>query len=607
MPSFEVRTLEERATGQEQQLSLPAPISRALSYLILAAGICTVAASAWIVIRSYSPVLHWDQWNVVDRLIRGHGHLTFSLLWEQNNEHRHPLGMLLGVADLFWFGGRNKSLLMEIFLVQAIHFAVLAGVARRFGGFTGTALVTAAGLLAFCLFSPLQVQNFTWGFQVPFVLAGCAASLCFAGALWYASIPGARSRLRNLALAACIAAAFLSEINLANGLLAWPVLVLLAFTLGFSHRDLIIIAVVGTSAIALYFIGYHSPGIHANPVASLQQPLTVLKFALTCLAFSWDGHLPNPSDWPVLAEWIALLAAGVAVAGSVQCIRKRRACSRFEAFLFAEMMFALGGIILTALGRINFGYEQAIASRYQSVALIFWGCLGLLIVGRLTRVRLNTGSFTAVQAGILLLLLASGSRFVQAADWAMEHKLGLAHGYDELRGYDKGQSMTRVVYPDAAAVRVYYEYMKQHGWGPKPSSLMAYPSVEPSAAPATIGGYESAPASECSGFIDGAVFAEKFGSFGVGGWAWDRRDHSLPSAVGLAASNGHIIGFAKLGGSRPDVSSSLAEIKASDSGWNGEFDLKDGQTYRAFAVLKDGRSACTLGNQLTVARRFSGK
>ena len=58
-----------------------------LSYAVLLAGFGAGVASAYIVISTYSPLPHWDEWALFDHLATGRG-WSWAWLWAQHNEHR---------------------------------------------------------------------------------------------------------------------------------------------------------------------------------------------------------------------------------------------------------------------------------------------------------------------------------------------------------------------------------------------------------------------------------------------------------------------------------------------------------------------------------------
>ena len=570
--------------------------SKILSAIVLALGIIAAVTTAWIAVEAYSPVMAWDQWTIVDFLIRTHDHPTLRQLWEQHHEHRILVGRLLCLADLFYFGGRNISLLIEIFLVQALHLSLLIWVVRRYARLTAPAFITVAGLLTNCLFSPLQMENFGWGFQITFVMASFAVSACFAAALWYSDLPASAYSARVVRLFLCLLAACVAEASLANGLLAWPFLLLLGFLLRFGRREMWIIGVTGFAAIALYMIGYRTPVEHSNPLVTIRQPLAVAKYLVTYFGFSWDAHLPNPSAWPVLAESASALAIVAVLVGGYRCFSKRDSLNRIEAFLFTILMFLLMSATTTALGRVGMGYWQATGSRYQLFALLFWGCLGVLIVLRLEAYSRYRWPIWAVQGLLVLLLAGAGSRYSGIASSRLDRKAALDQGFAALAHQD--DQATSYLFYEPEKLPMYYAYLFKHHWGPLELASV-YARVEPSAGAKSIEGYQLVSQSRCTGFLDGVERLGNSRSFALNGWAWDLDAESVPLRVAVAASSGKVIGFGAPGFSRPDVAKVNPKVDE-DAGWRGTFQIPNNGTYSVFAILRDRKSACPLANILLI-------
>ena len=87
-----------------------------LSLCILGLGLYTAVATALIVHRTYSPVILWDQWAYVDQAIHSHGWPSWSQLWVETGDCRLVTGCLAGFLDLQYFGGRNISLAILLYL-----------------------------------------------------------------------------------------------------------------------------------------------------------------------------------------------------------------------------------------------------------------------------------------------------------------------------------------------------------------------------------------------------------------------------------------------------------------------------------------------------------
>lgn len=140
----------------------------AISVLLL--GIAAIAFAIAVVVRCYMPCPFWDEWVVVEAIAKGNGPTSWAWLWSQQNEHRLAVPRLMVWLDLYGFGGKNISLFVEIMVVQCFHWLAICFVVERFTRLPGFLKRSIQGLFAFCLFHPNQLENFTWAFQIGFVL-----------------------------------------------------------------------------------------------------------------------------------------------------------------------------------------------------------------------------------------------------------------------------------------------------------------------------------------------------------------------------------------------------------------------------------------------------
>src|SRR5579864_1219387 len=312
----------KRGTTSESKV-LPSPAfservlgwsSTVLSAVILSLGLYAAVSTALLVYRTHSPVPYFDQWAFVDSMMHLGKTPVLSLLWAQHTEHRILVGRITGYADLEWFGGRNISLLIEIYLIQLAIALVFIWMFHRFGPRRWTVAVTAAGLFIYCMLCPVQLGNFIWGFQTTFVFTGFAAAVAFAGVACHADkIAMDKERWISAPLLLSLCAAFLAECGIANGLFVWPILVLLGFFLHFPKRSQLLTVLAAFIAVGFYLYGYQSPPQHANPLISIQHPLALAKFVITYFASTWDSTLPSTSWWPTVSESLTVLALASAL------------------------------------------------------------------------------------------------------------------------------------------------------------------------------------------------------------------------------------------------------------------------------------------------------
>jgi hypothetical protein len=579
-------------------------VSMVLAWALLLFGLFTAVWTARIVYRTFSPVLFWDQWAIVNDLMQSQGHPSIAQLWAQHNEHRIPFGRLAGYADLELFGGRNVSLLSEIYVVQLLESLLLIWVFRRYSGLGRTEVLTAAGFFIFCAFYPIQIENFYWGFQIAFVLAPFSASLALAACVVHTDLleRGSQHSWFSLALLLSLGAALVAELNLAGGVLVWPLLLLLGFVLRMPRRTLYLIASVGVCAVAAFLWGFHSPAQVANPLQSLHHPIAAYRYARTYLAWTWDPMVPTASFWPSLVESYATLAMGVALIALVKLIKRRSGRDKLQTFFLMNMAFVLMVSVVTALGRLNFGVGQATAGRYQSIALVFWASLaGLVLIWR-ARSHGSPARLIEIQVVLLILVLAGGARFRASENVAKAHERALARAYGELL-QDPSSSNARSQlspYPNLAEA---YQYVRAHHWGPDIEELGIVPgSMAPiSHAESTqlrVAGFQVVPSTQCAGYLDLVdALPGKPGLVTAEGWAWNYASANRPSAIILALQDGTVTGRAPVTLPRPDVRHALPQITDLETGWRAEARLPPNATLRAFVVLDDAKSVCPLTNE----------
>lgn len=140
-------------------------------------GIGVVVFAIAVTCHSYIPCPFWDEWVVVADIGSGKGPTHLAWLWSQQNEHRLAIPRLLVWLDLVAFHGRNVSLFIEILGVQVLHWAALCFVVERFTRAPVSVKRSIQGLFGFCLFHPNQLENFTWAFQIGFVLPFALANV----------------------------------------------------------------------------------------------------------------------------------------------------------------------------------------------------------------------------------------------------------------------------------------------------------------------------------------------------------------------------------------------------------------------------------------------
>lgn len=513
-----------------------------LSGAILLGGLLTIALAFCMVVISYTSLPWSDGWTQITVAASGDNPFSLHWLWRQHNEHRLLIPKLLLAMDLRWFDAQQKFLLAVIFAVQLLHCFLLSWSMRVLGGWRGPLWRTGTGLAAFCLFCPTQWENLVWGFQTCFVLPPLFATISFVALLLYwkstPQAPGSARRFIVLSVVSALAAMG----SLASGVLLLPLLAVAALALRLRRSIILTYIATMLAAVALFLYGYVQPSTH-DPFAALRAPGKLLAYIATYLGSTWTAG----GGWKPQNLVIAPYAGALGVLLLLPFLwRFRRFATLREAFsiqLLLMALFCLATGCLTALGRIHLGIGQAFASRYETVALLFWFSLGCLAFAAAARARPALITFLQVLVAMVMLrgaLLA----FVPLRD-AREHAFqmraasaALITGVNDPRQFDDASINPYVLPMDLA-------YLRQHRlsiFHDDPQAVLGRPLSSV---------FSMAPRNGCAGAVESVT---QLGSsdWRITGWVWDVLRREVPTQMATVA-NGRIAGLGAAGNWQPDI------------------------------------------------------
>jgi hypothetical protein len=561
--------------------------SVALSYAILLAGLLTAGAAVYMVIASYSSLPSTDGWEQIDVALRRVSPLSPAWLWEQHNEHRMVIPKLFLAADLLLFRARQKFLLSSILATQFLLLMVLGWSMRVLGGWRGTVWRTGVGIAAFCLFWPTQWENLIIGFSVCFILLELFATLSLVELMLYwkhsERQPGDRHTWVYLLLS--LLAALGATYSLANGNLLWPLLVAAALLLRLRLAAVLSFLVTGTVSTALYLHHYHRPLGHGNPASSIQTPLEILQYIATYFGSPWVRHDVR------LAACIGI--AGLAAAFFV-LFRFRaylRAGRPFPVLLVLISVFCLGTAFLTSLGRLNFGIRQAFASRYHTFALLFWCCLGLLLLMSESVSANKRARFLVVQVCILAIIVWSShiTRNDVRGARIRGFQINVAAAAMFVGARDDVQ-FAKAAITNPAVVSAETQFMQKNG-------LSAYSDNAYTQLGKPLESvYRLASPEKCTGVVESTATVEASGPSQVArvaGWVWDREQQRPPSAI-VITEDGIITGLGVVGEWRPMTLVDNRRIKDGYLGYAGYARrVRPDAPLKIYAILRgQPQSAC---------------
>jgi len=345
--------------------------SRLASAALFAVGLAPLLAMLLLVIRNWLPLPTWDEWETPGEMFVSFCQGTLGLrdLIAQHNESRKFFPRLLYLA-LAQFGGWDVRKEMAFIFLSVCVTAALFG--RLIGGMPGASARTALlawAVASFLCFSPVQFENFLWGVQVEVFFPGLAVLVIAWVNLSRLSV--SRKAVVNGTLT------LIATYTVAHGMLLWLLGIPLLARGGSLRKNWTTYAAyMSCAAIAsgAYFIGYTKPGYHP---AFFGSGLNVLQLGHYLIL--WVGSYFNSAFIdPFAVGLVAVLIFLASLVSAVLVIRRTGDWRSFYAPILIAV-YACATAAITAVGRIGFGVEQALNTRYRVFSLAFYLALVALL------------------------------------------------------------------------------------------------------------------------------------------------------------------------------------------------------------------------------------
>jgi hypothetical protein len=337
-----------------------------------------IGAYFWLIHQYSVNVVYLDQWSDVGLLDHWYkGTLTLSTLWASHGDHRilFPNLFVLALAQFTHFNVVIEEYLGGAMLVTATGLFI--SIHRRHAPSTPLIYYTPLTLL---LFSFVQYQNTLWGFQMAWYLVTLALALT----LFLLDRPV----LTGWVFAGAIAATVVGSFSLLQGLLIWPVGLLVLYFHRRSRRSLFIWIACALITATVYFHHLNSSE-YSNQTYVFTHPVEAIKFFLFLIGSVLGIELTN-SPWPVIA-----FGAIVLVIALLLVVRHWRRSEQGSSLIGVALICY--GVLFAATvteGRAWFGLWAP--SRYSTCGLlILAGCYLVVLERAPARNRLAFRATTA--------------------------------------------------------------------------------------------------------------------------------------------------------------------------------------------------------------------
>lgn len=370
-------------------------------------------------------VLVGDQWDDIT-VIRAATHhaIPWGALWAQHNENRmfFPNLLVLALARTTSFNIHVEELLGVVFLFGAVALVILTH--RRRAPDTPWLYYCPVALV---MLTVAQFGNTLWGFQVAWFLI----LLTLGAMLWFVDRP----TLAWPALAAAMACAFVGSLSSSQGLLLWPVGLVLLYHRRRSWWALAVWVAAAVGTVVLYMRNLDVNAGNPAPGFAGSHLITSTKFFLFAVGdvVGIPVGYGKPGDNAVLALGAVLVGVSLVL---LVVYGIHRDGSGPRPVGLALIVMGLLFVATVTSGRALLGYFAASASRYTTFDLLIpLGIYLTVLPAPAASDAVGAGStgWPAAPARLVAwadVTLLAAVRLVIGIAIAVEVALGTLHGLD---------------------------------------------------------------------------------------------------------------------------------------------------------------------------------
>jgi hypothetical protein len=527
-------------------------------HLLILLGVLTLITTTIGVVRHFTPVPLGDQWDGTIGFYLRAQHDPLGAWFEQHNEHRLVFSRFLFYCDVRYFGGRNVSLLAANLVLAGLIALTIVRIAVRRIALSQSQTFGLIGTTLLFTFSWMQFENWTWGFQNQWY------AVCLF-ALWaFESVERCADNLASANRAKAngwLIAAWLCSIAAAGSMASGLLVIAVAVAQGIVRRvgivRVVFTLVLGAVIWFLYFRNWHAPTPSDARNAALDHPLRLVEYALVYLG---SAGFHTPLAYLSAYAWGAVVALTALFEVLRLFARSNPALGSFLAYA----LFGAANALLTASGRLIFGIESALSSRYTTISLL---CALTLMLFSLANAKSVRGRRVIVLAGcIAIILLAIFQRLSLRGD--EDERYGRNVGGLAVRAHVYDNAVTKPIYPFEDRLVPTAKEAEAAGLSIFAADQRDYFVPPPSTSAAAV----------CDGQISRIWATKTPGVYGASGWIYHASSGSVPDAIVIAAPAQATLGSGIVGG-RNDEARSRFGSRARDSDWTAFFRATPGNEF----------------------------
>jgi hypothetical protein len=326
------------------------------------------------------------------------GTLGLSDFWALHNEHRvfFPKLFMFMVANL-----TDWNIRVQIWLNFVLMFSTALVIANLV--YKGIRKVWVSlsiiVVMSFWFFSPVQSENWIWAWQFSWYLTILTVLVTFV----------LINKVKNLQSSAvlfiiCAALSVIASFSLGGGSAVWLIGLIILYFNSTGKQSYITWSFMGLITNLIYYVGYSKPSTSPSILYFLEHKQDTLVYFVTLIG--------RPiSDNQQTSILIGLLILGSLLPLSIAIWYKRKDIRKFVPIMAmsAYCMVTLG---LTTISRVGFGVEQATASRYTTLTIIFIVSILIMIGFVLDTTRDSKSSMHKIQIGLAAIIVINAPLIV---------------------------------------------------------------------------------------------------------------------------------------------------------------------------------------------------
>jgi hypothetical protein len=322
-----------------------------------------------LILNNAVNVPYWDQWEFVNVLQAFYqGQLSFQTFFYQQNESRlaFPRVFFLSLAQLTHWDVRYE-MLTSFLLVCLVSYSIyrLSRLTLNVNRLVSLLVLFISNLL---IFAPIQYENWLWGIQLIVFVPITCITLCILTA--YSTLS---SKAKFLI---CASLCTISTFSYANGIIAWVLIYpILSISISWKWKDifknkLFFFGWIGCFSInaIVYFYDYKKPSHHPSFIYSLQHPFQALEYLFSFLGSPF--RFSTTQGDVILAASLGAVLIILFIFSTIYLVFFTGSKSAYKTIGWQTIGgYSLMSALITTLGRVGFGVQQSLSSRYTTFSL----------------------------------------------------------------------------------------------------------------------------------------------------------------------------------------------------------------------------------------------